>query len=60
LLGPYPTHYVALQEVERGKALALEARQDMWFASFGTASVSANEANKITPVFGGRNSTPAD
>ncbi len=51
LLGPYPTHYDALQEVGRGKELAVEARQDMWFASFGTASVPESEASRIKPVF---------
>ena len=53
LLGGYPTHYDAMIEVERGRNLAIEARQDAWFSSFGTASISKDRVDKITPIFGG-------
>jgi len=39
LLGPYATHQVALDNVQRGRDLANEWNAKAWFMAFGTASV---------------------
>ena len=51
LLGPYSTHEEALDNVERGRALALQADRWAHFYGFGTCSVS-NTAPIARTVFG--------
>jgi len=50
LLGPYDTHPDALQEVDRGRRLAIAANDRAWFYAYGTASVT--RAAIIQTVFG--------
>ena len=52
LLGPYETHDEALQNVERGKKLALESdgASRSWFYSYGTVKISSAKPGKT--VFG--------
>ena len=50
LLGPYPQHSVALDNVRRGNDLANEANSWAAFYAFGTASLPAGTNRKT--VFG--------
>lgn len=48
LLGPYNTHVEALENVDRGKSLALKHDCKAWFYGYGTAG--SNEV--FNTVFG--------
>lgn len=51
LLGPYQTHNEALQNVERGKALAITADAFACFYAFGTTKITTT-GNLPKSVFG--------
>lgn len=50
LLGPYDTHALALENVERGRRLAEQANAYAHFYAFGTASVDGERQPRT--VFG--------
>lgn len=41
LLGPYATHTEALEQVDRGRRLAVEIDPKTWWDAFGTGSLPA-------------------
>lgn len=53
LLGPYDTHWEAMNQVDRGRRMAREVNdRETAFAGFGTTGVKDWKWRKISPVFG--------